>query len=239
MEEKALQEFGLTANESKVYLFLLGSGTSTISEIADKIAIHRVNIYDLLKRLTEKGLVSFVVEGRHKIFSATEPSFLLKSIMEKEDLLQKILPSLEARRRVAQSKNSVRVFQGKNGIKAILEDMLRQRRTISVYGAQGSFAKILPVYFKQFNRRRLKEKIRIKIIHSEKVRKWRQKNPIEFSSVRFLSEAYDSPSTTFVYGSKTAIIMWVFTPIGILIESKELSKSYQNFFDLLWKIARK
>ena len=239
MEEKTLQELGLTENEAKVYLFLLENGPSNITEITNKTPIHRINVYDILKRLLEKGLVSFTIEGKKKFYSATDPDYFLKILEEKENLFKKILPDLERKKKLAKGKYETKVFQGKKGIKAILEDMLKQKKTICVFGAQGNFAETLPIYFQQFNRRRKEDKIKIKIIHSEKVRKWRKKHPIEFADVKFISELYDSPSTTFIYGNKVAIIMWIVPPIGVLIDSKELSKSYFNFFNILWDISKK
>ena len=239
MEEKVLQELGLTENEAKVYLFLLENGPSNITEITNKTPIHRINVYDILKRLLEKGIVSFTIEGKKKFYSATDPDYFLKILKEKEILFKKILPTLESKKMMSKSKQETNTFQGKRGIKAILEDMLKQKKTIHVFGAQGNFAETLPIYFQQFNRRRQEDKIKIKIIHSEKVRKWRKKHPIEFADVKFISELYDSPSTTFIYGNKVAIIMWIVPPIGILIDSKELSKSYLNFFNILEDISKK
>ena len=73
METKVLQEMGLTENEARVYLFLLEHGQSNVSALVRTLPIHRVNLYDLLKRLIEKGLVSFVFEGRSKKYAATAP----------------------------------------------------------------------------------------------------------------------------------------------------------------------
>ncbi|MBS3136584.1 hypothetical protein J4401_06550 [Candidatus Woesearchaeota archaeon] len=237
MEEKILQELGLTGNEAKVYLHLLENGSLSITEITDKVPIHRVNTYDLLRRLLEKGLVSFRIEGKKKYYSATSPEYLLKTLEEKENMLREILPRLQEKQKSGMERHSVNVFQGKKGIKAILEDMLKQKGVISVYGAQGNFAVTLPLYYQQFNRRRTIEKIKMKIIHSEIIREWRRKNPIAFADVRFISRFYDSPSTTFIYGNKIAIVMWTVPPIGIMISSKEISRSYSNFFDILWGIS--
>ena len=46
---------------------------------------------------------------------------------EKENLFKKILPTLEVKRNAQKSKHEVKVFQGKKGIKAILENMLKEK----------------------------------------------------------------------------------------------------------------
>ncbi len=239
MEIQVLQELGLTENEAKIYLFLLEKGPSTITEIINKLPIHRVNVYDILKRLGEKGLVSYIIEGKHKYFAATDPSYFLKILKEKEDLFNKILPDLESKKNSSIHKHEIRVFQGKSGIKAIMEDMLKEKQTVYVFGAQGKYEETLPIYFQQFNKKREKEKIKLKVIYSEKLRELRKKNPVIFSDVKYIPRVYDSPSTTFIYADKVAIIMWINPPIGILIEGKELTKSYMNFWEILWRIAKK
>lgn len=238
MEIQALQELGLTENEAKVYLFLLENGSSTITEITNKLPIHRVNIYDILKRLLERGLVSYTIEGKKKYYTATDPHIFLEMLKEKENLFKKILPDLESKRRSIKEKHEVGVFQGKEGIKAIMKDMLKEKKTIYVFGAEGRYEKTLPIYFKQFNQQRQEEKIRFKIIYSEKIRELRKRQPIPYSDLKYIPKGYDSPSTTLIYGNKVAIIMWIESQIGILIESKELNKSYMNFWGILWKIAK-
>ena len=135
-ELTALQSLGLTENEAKVYLFLLEQGPSTITEITKNLPIHRVNLYDIIKRLQEKGLASSTKEGKRVYCTATEPCYLQKLLQEKQQLLEKILPELKKKKQKAKSKHEVQVFQGKQGIKAILEDMLKNKSTIHVFGAQ-------------------------------------------------------------------------------------------------------
>jgi len=237
-ETITLQSLGLTENESKVYLFLLEQGPSTILEITKTLPIHRVNLYDIIKRLQEKGLASSTREGRKTYCTATDPSYLQKLLQEKQQFLEKILPELEKKKQKAKAKHEVQVFQGKQGIKAILEDMLKTKSTIYVFGAQGKFQETLPLYFEQFNHKRKKEKIKLKILYSERIRQLRESHPIQFSEIHYLTHEYTSPSTTFIYQNKVAIIMWTDPPLGILIESKELNQTYQSFWNILESISK-
>jgi len=47
------------------------------------------------------------------------------------------------------------------------------------------------------------------------------------------------PSSTVIYGNKTAIIVWSHPFLTILVENKEVSDSYRSYFNLLWNIAKK
>jgi hypothetical protein len=41
------------------------------------------------------------------------------------------------------------------------------------------------------------------------------------------------------YKNKTFIVLWVKEPVGFLIESEEIAKSFKKYFDAFWKIAKK
>ena len=57
---------------------------------------------------------------------------------------------------------------------------------------------------------------------------------------KFLSKEYDSPVSTIIYNNKVLITIWnQETPLAISIESKEISKSYKDNFEVMWKIAKK
>ena len=69
-----LEEFGLTETEEKVYLSLVKLGESPASEIIKKTQLHRTTIYDVLERLIEKGLISFVTKNKIKYYLTASPS---------------------------------------------------------------------------------------------------------------------------------------------------------------------
>lgn len=41
-----------------------------------------------------------------------------------------------------------------------------------------------------------------------------------------------------IYGDKVALTVWTERPIAIVIRSNEVSKSFRNYFQLLWKHAK-
>ena len=68
MKKQALLKIGLTGIEADIYLALLTLGPSLVSKIVEKTGINRTNIYDRLKRLIDKGLVSYVIKNNRKHF---------------------------------------------------------------------------------------------------------------------------------------------------------------------------
>ena len=60
---------------------------------------------------------------------------------------------------------------------------------------------------------------------------------IAYTKFKYIKDEFSSPTTTFIYDDKTAIIVWSETPIATLISSKEVADSYRKYFELLWKEA--
>ena len=48
-----------------------------------------------------------------------------------------------------------------------------------------------------------------------------------------------TPPSLTIINNKIVLIHWEKEPIGVLISSKQLSKSFHDFFYSIWKIARK
>ena len=63
-----LLKIGLTEGESKVYLALTELGSSTVGPIVKKSGVAYSNIYDILHRLIEKGIVSFIIKNKTRYF---------------------------------------------------------------------------------------------------------------------------------------------------------------------------
>ena len=64
-----LEKYGLSHNESKVYLTLLSLGSAMAGRIAKEAMMDRSSCYDALKKLLKAGLVSYAVEANRKLFS--------------------------------------------------------------------------------------------------------------------------------------------------------------------------
>ena len=91
--------------------------------------------------------------------------------------------------------------------------------------------------FVAFQKRKKELKIKAKVILSESSKRTEQVK-LAYSTFKYIPNEFTAPTTTFVYGNKTAAIVWSEIPIATLITSKEVAESYKNYFKLLWKIAK-
>ena len=64
-----LTKLGLNQNEAKVYLSLLKFGKSDAHQIIKDTKFHKSIVYDNLDKLINKGLVTYIIDGKKRIFS--------------------------------------------------------------------------------------------------------------------------------------------------------------------------
>jgi sugar-specific transcriptional regulator TrmB len=124
--ELELKKLGLKEKEVKVYLAGLELGPNSIKNIAEKVKIPRPTVYEIVKKLEEKGLFVETKKGKKRVFVAQSPSQILRflrikkrEIEEKEREFTRIVSILEAK--YSREKEGIRIFQGKEGKKAIIE----------------------------------------------------------------------------------------------------------------------
>lgn len=243
MRKQVLLKIGLTGNEADIYLALLELGPSLVSKIVEKTKLNRTNIYDRLKRLINKGLVSYAIKSNRKYFCAAKPKRILRYLKEKEEKIkeekeavQNILPELE-RIQPATREETVEVYEGKEGLKTILEDVIRSKKDVLTYGSEGNFSRILRFYFKHYLKRLEKVGIKMKVIfnHSD------SKTPFErkFAEARYIPKEYKTPTEITIYGDKVAIFLLTEEPKAILISSKIIADAHRKHFNLMWTIAKR
>ncbi len=232
---ETLQQLGLTKTEEKIYLTLLDYGSMLAGPLAQKAGIHRRNVYDALHRLIEKGLVSYIMTNNRHYYQAEDPQRLLGMVKEREIGVKELLPPLELKFRMSHEKQETLFYKGKEGIKAIFEDQLREKKPVYIMGGSKNASEILRYYLPRYTKQRLQKKIQLNIIYTGK----REKDKgTPLAKTRSLPEGYAGLAATNIYGDKVAIIIWTEEPIAILIKNKDVAESYMNYFKLLWNIAR-
>jgi sugar-specific transcriptional regulator TrmB len=228
-----LEDLGLTKTEAKVYLALIELGASRAGIITRKTGIHRRNVYDAIEMLIQKGLISYIKENNIKLYEAVDPNRLLEILKEREHNLQSMLPELESKFKFVQAKKETIFYRGKQALKSIFDDQIKEGKEILVLGACPFAKDIVKYYFSKYDSERKNKKIKVKAIFTKRV-----DYEIPLSEIKYLPKEFDSPSATNIYGNKVAIILWTEEPFAILINQKEIADAYRNYFELMWKIAK-
>ena len=242
METKFLKEIGLTDNEITIYLELLKLGEALASDLADRTGVNRTLTYQILNNLLKRGLISYVIKNNTKYFKAGTPSKLLDFLKEKELNIQKLIPELLKLKKPGEKKHSVELYEGKEGLKTILNDVIRTKPKDFVDMTSGMTVIVLPRYWMdQWHNERVKiiPKSRFLYNHTEiGIKRSKELSKYLKTEVRLLPKGFESPSHIFTYADKVAIALWEKEfPFAILIKSKEIAKRFKEFFEWFWKLA--
>ena len=112
--ESILEEIGLSKRESKLYLALLELGSTTVGPLQKKSGIPSSKIYEILEKLINRGLASYVIVSGRKNFQASDPEEILAIIDERRRILSEVMPQLKLKQQRVKEKQSVEIFEGIN-----------------------------------------------------------------------------------------------------------------------------
>ena len=237
MKQEQLEKAGLSPNEAKCYLTLLKLGSASANEISRMSGVHRVSVYDALRGLREKALISQITKANKLLFEVASPEKIKERIEEKEAELEdakKIIPELMLDFQMAKEKQEVHSYVGLTGIKTILQEMLNSKTEILDFGAEYKIKEFLPYDYPKWDRERVKKKIKMRIVANIKIKPTK----IKLTKIKYIPKEFNSSVSTYIFDGKVALIMWVENPLGILIEHKSVYESYKNYFEYLWKTAK-
>lgn len=236
-EINALEKLGFSKKEAKVYIELLKMKEATATTISNKTGIDRVLIYQIVSKLILKGFISQIVKNKIKYFHAANPSYLVEILKEKKKTLDDVMPRLKELAKSQESDVKVELFQGKEGLRKILKDILNTEENYSVLGEEGKLQKIIPLDLEIFLSRIIQFKIKEKVLIRKDLK---GKIPItKNSECKYIPEKYLSPVTTIIYGNKVASLILNEPFYVSLTTNEDFAKSFNSHFQLLWKIAKK
>jgi predicted DNA-binding transcriptional regulator len=247
MDTRILQEIGLTDSEIKVYLALVELGSSKKGPIVKKAGITSSKIYEVMDKLIEKGLASYVEKDNVKYFNAAPPSRIKDYLKQKEEGLQKqeeelekFLPSLELMQKLVTKENDAEVYRGWKGMQTVYNDLLetlKKGEEYHIFGAsKGMDEKKVKSFYTRFNEKAAKKALKANIIFNESAR-GNIPNVGKTGQIRYLEQT--TPSEICVYKEKTAIVLLEKEPLVILIRGKAIAESFRAYFHVMWSMAKK
>jgi sugar-specific transcriptional regulator TrmB len=238
MDLEILRKIGLSDGEVKVYKALLDIGVTSVNNIHEKVGIDRRNIYDILNKLIERGLVSYIEENGKRTFKLASPDKILSYIEEKKsDLdnvkkeISKIIPQMNDIYKSKKEELFAEIFKGPEGMKAVWDDMLNYDNIYWI-GSGMYVPKQFPAFWKDWNARRLKKKIGSYHLFRHDKRKDVPKNL--FHSKFLPPEFSGNPTVTVVYGNKVSQLIFGESLSVIAITNQELADNYKRYHKYLW-----
>ncbi len=244
MEEelkRILLLIGVNKNAVEIYLDLIKHGTSSALDISKRTRIHRSNTYDALRELVERGFISEVLEEKRKLFKAGEPEKIRDFIKNRELELDSIIPGLKEFSSQDKKEDEISVSKGVFAVREALREMLRQGEEIKVFGASKKAYESLGEWFlKDFHKERIKNKVVMRHIYDEGALDRIQKlNKMKFTEAKYVSHKYFSVVSTNICGDTVYILIFGEPMLAVKIKNKDVAESYKNYFEFMWKDAKK
>jgi len=235
MDKMELVEAGFGKSEAEIYLALLKFGKSTVTKLTQETGIHRTYIYDVIEKLKEKGLVSQIKEENKKYFQAAAPERIREYLLERIGDVDKLIPKLNKIRQKSKEETTVEIYKGKEGVKTILNDMIKEGKDYYAIGSIKEFEEVLPIFTEQFlgkvNKKGMKEKVILK--EGMKIEEAKR------HEYRYLPKDHVFLTGILVYSDRVAFFIWKEPYIQILIKNKDMARSYLTQFNILWKTAKR
>lgn len=231
-----LQELDLNKRQSSCYLALLELGSSKVGSIIEKTSIPSSKIYDVLKSLIKKGLVSYIIKEKTKHFQASDPKSLLNILEQKKKDLEKSLPELIAKQNFSE-KQKVEMFEGQKAIFNMFTNLISDTKPKESYRIfsinEENKNENCQVFFKNLAVRRKEKALDVMLL---KPIKYYLKEKHTKLKLRYIN--LNLPQGITIFRNNIILLSWSVNPIAIKIESKQFSDQMNSFFTDLWNKAK-
>ena len=244
MKKDILTRLGLGEKEAKIYEAALESGPETVQKIARGAGVTRTSAYTHIKSLMKKGLMSKGVRDKRTYFSAEPPENLFRLVeMRKKEVqrysfeLKKEMPLLRLLFETNEDRPRVRVFEGREGLKTMIDDLLKSKfSSLEEFTSLDETYAIIPPrpddHREQIKKKFKKTHKRI-IYTSERGPFLLSRKDAEF---RFLpKDKFPFTGSVNIYGNKVTLTSHKKTITGVIIENKEIADTLRTLFNFAWE----
>lgn len=241
------KDLGISAKQQKLYLFLLEHGARSASQLAQELGEQRTNIYLLAEDLEKKGLVERDTSQPTVRFIATSPARLQQLLGQKQQVLaatasqlRKALPDLQGLYQLSSSRPGLAYFEGLKGYMVALEDMIRSKQEVCVFGASDISQSRPDAWSVLQNKltKRAHSKVSTRIIFETALgaitdipSRQRQRMQVRFWGDRVFE------GEVAMYGHTVVLTTYDDTLTSLVIRNPVIASTMQAIFDTAWQQA--
>jgi len=250
MYRELVKEAGLTDGEAKVYIALLELGQSTTGPIIEKSKIARSFIYNILEKLIEKGLISYVVREGTRYYIASDPTRILDYIEKRKNKLEqskekikKLIPQLKSRDK--DTITDIQVYEGFRGLQTCFEhyhQICKKGDDVLCFGVIPHQDPKYHEYWEQDHKKRAKKGITNRMLFNKgtdpKILK--NRNSFKGCEARYMDSDIKTPAWLLMYKDTTQIYLQdKKKPIVIEIVNHQIAETFKAYFEDYWKRTKK
>lgn len=239
---RELMNFGLTEKEARVYMAALEMGGSSVQKLGQKACVNRATVYTNLEHLIALGLIKSEQVGKKIRFYAEEPEKVIEILIkneeqvlaEREGEITDLLPKLNAVQSSAHATPVVRYFEGRTGVRQLVREVF-----------MGSDDRLLRIMYPNDLLMRFFSKEELEQLVAE-----RKSLGINFKAIytashpltddnqnqHYLSRhRFDLGCDIAFFGDQVRIISLEDPIIGVIIEDKNITQSFKDIFDYIYR----
>jgi len=237
--KKTLCAIGLTPKEAEIYSLLLYRGELSAQKMSTELNISRPYAYEVCEKLCEKAAVTRITSGRNVLYMPNDPKILLSRAQENINIFEKALPEMRRVLRASYSPPSIRILEGKEGLRESNNKLLLNNR--KKYVSIGDFEaamKHLQHYDEVFLKERIGKKIHVQVIQelSKASKQLAATNKESLRESKFLDVLKNTQTEIMSDGLCTWIFLYSQArPLSIEINNELVSQFFYKLFGTLWE----
>jgi len=245
---KILLQYGLTPNQSKIYVHLTKSGEKTASELSKNLKIPRTETYHLLNSLEQKGII-FSIFGKPSRFNSIPINEAVTVLINNE---KKRISDLESKKDTILSlwntmpeigkqnddseDNRFQILQGRNSILVKIEQMTKTaNECIYILGSETNFIRFYHTDFVEF----LKNvRVRLEILTTFSEKGNYVFEGLELENIKRLDESHKE-NFSFIIKDDSEVLFFINNPesefMAIWTDSRSFVMTLESLFKLIWR----
>ncbi|MBD3252822.1 hypothetical protein GF386_03765 [Candidatus Pacearchaeota archaeon] len=234
--ERVLKSLGFSKNEIVVYLDLLKYNNSTASDISKRTKLHRTNVYDVLRPLENRGIITKNLGEKKSVFNAIGPKAIINYLKQKEKEFKDIIPSLEKLNIKREYESEIAAISyGLPGMKKCFRNIMNELDEIMLFNVPNNLFQILGEdFFTEFHKWRVEKKVFTRVIFACRCQRLEIVKKMPYIGAKCMPGAHESYCPFAVCG-KHVFFLLLTKPVTVIdISSSKIAETFKNNFDFIW-----
>ncbi|NQV87968.1 MAG: hypothetical protein HQ402_00235 [Parcubacteria group bacterium] len=250
MKTSILRQYGLNRNDILIYESLLKLGRSKTGPIIRDTNIASSRVYESLRILVSRGLVSYQVKNNIKYYRSELPEQLIKEANKNINELKKFTEEISLTPSPLPSRNEANIYEGRHGFKMAFNqhiERMKKGERVSIIGfshrayTKSFGSRELRSFFTNTDHMMMPKKANARVLTEKNLLSVFQKDRIDPSiyAIRYLPSGYFGPCAVNLSETELMLSIWGEHPIVFSIKNPIIVKTFQKNFDFLWSMSKK
>lgn len=241
---KIIQQVGLTESEADLYIAGLRLGPATAIQLAKKISFSRQMVYTLLERLTIKGLVKEVNNGKQRLFQTIGPEVLNDRVKQIASEIETIVPLLKTQEASNISLPTITIYDNPLSMREWYRNfmaMARPGEELLIWATNQTWYQIDPEFLSTFIdfKRRIGTADRIIAPDTIPSHRFIKNNPQPNAEFRFVADWWQTATEKWIWRDTLSYLTIRENATNLIVIKSEQLVALERFnFEATWQALK-